>query len=62
MTRGGKREGAGRPALPDKRRTRTLKFTDEEWQQIKKVASELNMTAAEYVRLRLYVPRPKEDK
>lgn len=41
--RGGLRPGAGRPALPpeEKRKMRSLKATDEEWEKIKAFAKQL---------------------
>jgi hypothetical protein len=41
--RGGLRVGAGRPALPpgEKRKMRSLKATDEEWEKIKAFAKQI---------------------
>ena len=39
--RGGAREGAGRKALSLKRKTRSMKAFDEEWEIINKFASKL---------------------
>lgn len=50
MTRGGKREGAGRkltgltPAKP-----RTIRATDEQWQAIKAKAQDAGMNVTEYI-------------
>lgn len=45
---------AGRPAMDpdDKRKPRSIKMTDEEWEEIKKLAAEAGMSASEYIRLK----------
>lgn len=50
MTHGGKRPGAGRPPVEDKRTIRAVKMTDQEWQRIKQLARAEGLTASEYVR------------
>ena len=42
----------GRPELdPDeKRKNRSIKMTDEEWQQIKELAKEAGMNVSQYIR------------
>ncbi len=54
--RGGTREGAGRPAgscKPDRKKNRTIKFTDSEWSQIKQAAKSHGLTATKYMRMKL---------
>jgi hypothetical protein len=49
--RGGKREGAGRiPPAGERRRIRSIKFADAEWESIQEKAKELGITASEYIR------------
>lgn len=52
---GGKREGSGRPALPDedKKRPRSIKFSDAEWDWLKQEASRQGVSASEYIRSRV---------
>jgi hypothetical protein len=51
MPSGGKREGAGRPVeAGEARKGRMIRFADHEWEQIKKLADELGITASEYIR------------
>ena len=49
---GGYRPGAGRPSLPEDeiRKTRAIKFTDAEWEKIKKKADAEGLSASEYIR------------
>lgn len=44
----------GRPALPDdeKRKPRSIKLSDEEWQEIQRRASDSGVSAAEFIRLK----------
>lgn len=46
--------GPGRPAMPDdeKRKPRSIKLSDEEWREIQRRASEIGVSAAEYIRLK----------
>lgn len=41
---------AGRPAVTEKRTTRTFKATDTEWQAIQQAAAERGLSASEYIR------------
>lgn len=41
---------AGRPAVTEKRTTRTFKATDTEWQAIQQTAAERGLSASEYIR------------
>ena len=41
---------AGRPAVTEKRTTRTFKATDTEWQAIQLQAAERGLSASEYIR------------
>lgn len=51
--RGGPRPGAGRPPTGNPRRKlRSFKATDEEWEQIKQKAEQAGLTASEYIRLK----------
>jgi hypothetical protein len=50
-TWGGRREGAGRPKLEDKRKLRGIKFYDEEWALIKGKAKAKKMPLREYLYL-----------
>lgn len=50
MTKGGKRQGAGRPALEHTKKNRSIKFTDGEWETVKEKAKEENLTTSDYVR------------
>ena len=46
----------GRPALgDDKRKPRSVKMSDAEWEEIQKRAAKLGITASEYIRLRTLV-------
>ncbi len=55
MTRGGKRKGAGRKSGPCGPKTirYTIRFAGAEWLRIKQAAASLNMSIADYIRLRL---------
>jgi hypothetical protein len=48
-TRGGRREGAGRPKLDDPRKIRGIKFNGSEWSLIKHNAEAREMSAREYI-------------
>lgn len=52
-TRGGKREGAGRPVLPDKRIQRTVRLSQEEYAAIMQKANAEGLNFSEYVRFTL---------
>jgi hypothetical protein len=41
---------AGRPVVTEKRKTRTIKATDTEWQAIQQMAAERGLSASEYIR------------
>ncbi len=43
---------AGRPAVTEKRTTRTFKATDTEWQAIQLQAAERGLSASEFIRLK----------
>lgn len=48
---GGKRPGAGRPVVNDKRKLRSFKATDSEWEQIQQKAHNAGFSSAsEYIR------------
>lgn len=49
---GGYRPGAGRPSLPNTeiRKTKSIKFSDSEWEKIKELAKESGVSASEYIR------------
>jgi len=48
---GGARIGAGRPPVGEnKRKPRSFKATDEEWQEIKRKAKKSGLTISEYIR------------
>jgi hypothetical protein len=49
---GGTRPGAGRPSLPEDevRKARSVKFSDAEWEQVKKKAQTSKMNISEYIR------------
>ena len=50
MTRGGKREGAGRPltgSTPAK--SRTIRVNDEDWKQITLLAQKANVSVTRYI-------------
>lgn len=52
--KGGKREGAGRPAEAGERRTaRSIKFSTEEWEAVKKKAKEQGLNVSEYIRKKI---------
>jgi len=44
----------GRPVLPpgEKRKPRSIKMTDAEWEEIQKRAADLGVSASEYIRLK----------
>lgn len=48
-TRGGKREGAGRPRSNNPRTQRPLKASDIEWGKIKEYAKEKQISTNEYI-------------
>ena len=48
-SRGGQREGAGRPFVEVKRKLRALEFHDEEWTIIKENAKKRGFSAREYL-------------
>jgi hypothetical protein len=45
---------AGRPAMEpdDKRKPRSIKMTDKEWETIKRKAEEAGITTSEYIRIK----------
>lgn len=45
-----KKQGPGRPAVPDKRTIRSIKVSDAEWAEIKRRADEAGVSIAEYIR------------
>lgn len=49
--------GPGRPALPpeEKRRPRSVKMSDEEWEEIRGKADKLGLPISEYIRLKTLV-------
>lgn len=47
---GGKRAGSGRKEVENLRKPHSIKFTDAEWEQLKKQADNVSLTASEYVR------------
>lgn len=49
--RGGKRDGAGRPTLPEdeRRNQRTLYVPDDPWQELLSQALQFDLTPGEYV-------------
>lgn len=44
----------GRPSVPpdEKRKPRSVKMTDTEWEEIQKRAADLGVSASEYIRLK----------
>lgn len=46
--------GPGRPALPEseKRKPRSIKMTDAEWEEIREKADKLGLPISEYIRLK----------
>ena len=51
VPKGGKREGAGRKARTLSSTTmRGVRFTDAEWEAIKRLAEQQNQTPSEYIR------------
>jgi hypothetical protein len=46
--------GPGRPSLPEseKRKPRSIKMTDTEWEEIQRRAAQEEVSAAEYIRLK----------
>lgn len=50
MTKGGKREGAGRKPSPEPQLQRSIRFSDIEWEYLKVKASESNKNVSEYIR------------
>ena len=47
---GGIREGSGRPRVENKKRNRSIKFSDSEWLTIQAKATEQSKTVSEYIR------------
>ena len=52
-TWGGKRVGAGKPALPEDevKKIRTVKMSDNEWHKLGVIAEKKGVTKSEYIRL-----------
>ena len=50
MTHGGKRPGAGRPPVEDKRVVRAIKMSSAEWQRVKDLAGAEGLKVSEYIR------------
>ena len=48
-TWGGRREGAGRPKLEEKRKRHCLVFLESEWATIRQNAAKKNMSPREYI-------------
>jgi hypothetical protein len=48
-TRGGRRDGAGRPKADRKRESRHIKLFDEEWSLIRENAAKKGMSPREYI-------------
>jgi len=48
-TRGGKRDGAGRPKADRKRESRHIRLFDEEWSLIREKAAKREMSTREYI-------------
>ena len=55
-TWGGRRAGAGKPALPEDevKKIRTIKMSDKEWGKIGELAGEKGKTKSEYIRLMVF--------
>jgi hypothetical protein len=51
-THGGAREGAGRPSVGDKRTSRSIKFSDAEWETARRKANAAGKTISDYVRMK----------
>lgn len=49
---GGPREGAGRPRIKDKKKGRSIKFSDEEWDEVRAKADAAGLSMSEYIRER----------
>ncbi len=51
--------GPGRPALPklEKRKPRSVKMSDAEWEAIRKKADALGLPISEYIRLKTLIDR-----
>lgn len=47
-----KKNPVGRPAVEEKRKTRTFKATDGEWQLIQQRAASAGLSASEFIRLK----------
>ena len=47
----------GRPSVPpdERRKLRSVKMTDAEWEEIQKRAADLGVSASEYIRLKTLV-------
>jgi hypothetical protein len=59
--RGGKREGAGRPSgsgskKPVRNIKKQIRWTDEEWQEVERLAAVAKMTPSELIRVRTLSP------
>ena len=52
-TWGGKRAGAGKPALPEDevKKIRSIKMSDNEWHKLGELAEKKGKTKSEYIRL-----------
>ena len=60
MSKGGIREGAGRKPRTDvKASSRTVRFTDDEWDTVKNKAGLANKTVSDYIRARVLVEKNK---
>jgi len=61
MQHGGSRNGAGRPQIEDKRKPRSFKATDNEWQMAKDLAKAENVSASEIIRRALDEYRERKE-
>lgn len=60
MTRGGKREGAGRPPAPDKMKLYSYKATEPEHEQMEANADACGVSLSEFIRRRCLDVEPSE--
>ncbi len=42
----------GRPAVEDKRKPRSIKMSNQEWQELQRKAAEAGVSIAEYIRIK----------
>lgn len=62
---GGSRPRAGRKPLKDPKKPRSIKFSDAEWEVVKKMAAMVGVSTSEFIRMKALdtkrPPSPKQE-